>query len=868
VIELKNYRLSELKELLPRYLTDACHLTSEELYAIQNDRKSQHRILLVLDGFDELKQEPDSQTEAIKGQFRNCVETCGAEAWFAGQIKVVVTCRVRHLPDTSTEQRYFGFGARNEYRRRVMLPFSSAQIATYLIERTGTMENHLLSADTYLSVMAASPSIKAMVRNPFVLRLFTDALPELQKQGRVLESIKRYDIYKAFVTQWFVRETARLPAEIQGQLEVAAVGSSWKGTTKTTTKDMFEWYAATLANEMYRQDSLVVRLNTGLDSPAVAIWQGLEARVVQGLKERVAEHLTIRYRKSGAAEKVRLETENITDVDKYFARYHCEEVNKALHEVTTALEAFKVTSPLKQQGDVCSFIHKSFYEFFLAQAILHSAGADLPLSARVAQTLTCLSAAAGHELRRIQQEPQTLLFLQDIWIGNSTDPLIKRVIETLFAVIDVSKGLPEHGPAAANAITLLNWMETRLEHQSWKGIQIPGANLAYAFLTGSCLSGANLRGVKLFRANLQNVSFSRADLTNVNLAEYAPIAMEGGTVIAHDPTQRWFAVCNGKNVFQYDTERNGLIREPMIGHSDEVFCGAYSPDGKLVASGSDDKTIRQWVVASGEPFGPVLVGHSSWVNRVAYSPNGKLLASGSDDETIRQWDVATGEPFGPVLVGHTSWVSSVVYSPDGKLLASGSEDETIRQWDVATGEPFGPVLVGHISWIRSVAYSPDGKLLASGSDDKTIRQWDVATGEPFGPVFAGYTSCVNSVAYSPDGKLLVSGCLDKTIRQWDVATGEPFGPVLVGHTSWVRSVAYSSDGQYLISGGDDGLICMWTSGVYGDFSLLWSTRSAATPLRATGLRLAGAHGLRADQLAMLKDAGYVATNDAWKCKIM
>ena len=193
VIELKNHRLSEIKDLLPRYLMDTCHLTPEELVAIQNDQKPKHRILLVLDGFDELKQEADGQTDHVKKIFEDCLTACGASAWFAGQIKLVVTCRLRHLTDTSLEKQYFGHGAKKEFRHRVVLPFSSAQIATYLNERTETKaeDSHLLPAAKYVEVMDKSPSIKAMVRNPFVLRLFVDALPELEQQGCDLNAIKR-----------------------------------------------------------------------------------------------------------------------------------------------------------------------------------------------------------------------------------------------------------------------------------------------------------------------------------------------------------------------------------------------------------------------------------------------------------------------------------------------------------------------------------------------------------------------------------------------------------------------------------------------------------------------------------------------------
>jgi hypothetical protein len=118
-----------------------------------------------------------------------------------------------------------------------------------------------------------------------------------------------------------------------------------------------------------------------------------------------------------------------------------------------------------------------------------------------------------------------------------------------------------------------------------------------------------------------------------------------------------------------------------------------------------------------------LKGHESSVNSVGFSPDGKQLASGSEDKTIKIWDVTTGKVLN-TLKGHEGWVNSVGFSPDGKKLASGSADKTIKIWDVTTGKLLN-TLKGHESYVYSVGFSPDGKKLASGSEDKTIILWDL-----------------------------------------------------------------------------------------------------------------------------------------------
>lgn len=246
----------------------------------------------------------------------------------------------------------------------------------------------------------------------------------------------------------------------------------------------------------------------------------------------------------------------------------------------------------------------------------------------------------------------------------------------------------------------------------------------------------------------------------------------------------------------------------LRGHTNAVSTVAFNPDGKTLATGGLDNTIRLWNVATGKPLGSSLMGQSA-ISSVAFSPDGKILASGSAEGIIRLWDLTSGKQIGAPLTGLTEGVLSVALSPDGKTLAAGSSDNKIQLWDVATGKPLGSPLTGHSDAVTSVAFSPDGKILASGSSDRTIRLWNVASGDLIGEPFTGHTNAVTGVALSPDGKVLASGSFDKTIRLWDVASGKQIFEPFVGHSDNVLSVAFSREGTTLASGGADKIIWLW-----------------------------------------------------------
>ena len=249
---------------------------------------------------------------------------------------------------------------------------------------------------------------------------------------------------------------------------------------------------------------------------------------------------------------------------------------------------------------------------------------------------------------------------------------------------------------------------------------------------------------------------------------------------------------------------NFRLDQTLAGHSDSIMSIAFSPDGKRLASGSADKTIKVWDTQTGA-LKQTLTGHSNGVHSLEFSPDGRTLASGSDDKTIKLWEAQTGA-LKLTLPGHNSPVHTIAFSPDGKYLASGSTDKTIKLWDTQTGA-LRQTLTGHSDTVKHVAFSPDGKHLASGSDDKTIKVWDTQTGA-LKQTLTGHTGGVHAIAFSPDGKYLASGSIDMTIKFWDTQTGA-LKQTITGHSNGVHAVAFSPDGKHLASGSNDKTMKVW-----------------------------------------------------------
>jgi WD40 repeat protein/transcriptional regulator with XRE-family HTH domain len=292
---------------------------------------------------------------------------------------------------------------------------------------------------------------------------------------------------------------------------------------------------------------------------------------------------------------------------------------------------------------------------------------------------------------------------------------------------------------------------------------------------------------------------------------------------------------------------DGEITRPLktwTGHRELVWSLAYSPDGKFLATGSEEGTVKLWEVATGQCL-RVMIGHSEWVQSIAFSPDGQWLASGSGDRKVRVWEVATGQ-CRYILSEHNQWIWSVAFSPDGKLLASSGNDRCIKIWEMAGGRCLRTL--PQSIFVLITAFSPDGKYLAaSGGPNHAATVWDTATWETC-QLLTGHARKIWTLNFSPDSRLLATGSEDGVIKLWEVASGRNLR-TWAGHREWLRSLVFSPDERLLASAGEDGTIHLWSPARAESVAIFRSERPYER------LNLTGATGLNEAQRASLKALG-------------
>ncbi len=253
--------------------------------------------------------------------------------------------------------------------------------------------------------------------------------------------------------------------------------------------------------------------------------------------------------------------------------------------------------------------------------------------------------------------------------------------------------------------------------------------------------------------------------------------------------------------------KTGLYGQPGVAHRDMVHSLAFNPDGDLLASGGY-REVKVWRRPKDvQKFKLPAIARKA-VLAVAVSLDGKWLATGGDDGSLRLWNPATGKSVRK-LSGHKRAVNGLSFSPDGSKLVSGSADKTIRVWDIAKGKTLCQAQTA--AEVNAVTWIADGNQIASGGADYLIRVWyvDVAKKELAAlKEIKGHEGPVTSLAaLAPNGAQVISGSGDGTIRQWNIEDGQLIRKMK--HGGPVASVAVRNDGKRFASAGLNNIAKLW-----------------------------------------------------------
>ncbi|KAG0274123.1 hypothetical protein BGZ96_004487, partial [Linnemannia gamsii] len=665
------------------------------------------------------------------------------------------------------------------FQEAVIAPFSKEQIEDY-VDCYVPLEPRMWVTEDYMDKLTTIPNLLDLVKNPFLLTLCLEALPNVVHGKSDLSRLRvtRVQLYDTFVQHWL-------------------------GVNKRRLQD----------NKLDRGNQLAFDelLDDGFELNGIEFQQDLAAAIFREQEGRpVVDYSHKRDKNSWKA---------------------------AFFGPDNEITILRGVSLLSRVGTQHRFVHRSILEYFFSCTIYGPADSNNDIAPPPQFHPSNIN---KHPLSqtKLVAEPSIIQFLAE------RVKLNPGFEQQLLNLIEQSKANDYAACAAANALTILVKAGVSFIGSDLRGVQVPGADLTGGQFDSAQLQEADLTGANLTRSWIRQADLSKAQMEEVKFGELPYLEeVEGVISIAYSVDGKFLAIgLYSGNINIYDTI-NWTRTRTLKGHTSNVSGLAYSPSGEQLLSGSHDRTVQLWNCKTGSADF-ILEGHTGEVYAVAFSPAGKQVASASYDKTVRLWDSRTGfilfvlhghtrlvlsiaySPDGQNIVSggydktiltfntHTGemdlaleWTAAVfcvAYSPDGSRIISGHEDGYLLLWESATGESVKQ-LKGNGVRIHAIEVSPNGQWIASSSGNETVTLWEAHSLIPVS-VFVGHSDLIGSVMFSPNSLQLASGSYDKTVRLWDVTTAGAGLNLVTNQSNQVVSVAYSPEGRTLICGSYSGTV--------------------------------------------------------------
>ncbi|KAG9066466.1 hypothetical protein KI688_001692 [Linnemannia hyalina] len=716
---------------------------------IQNLRHH-HQLLLICDGYDEC-------------QFLSNLHTTN-ELNRSGQqdIKLIITCRTQYLgPDyrdrfvPSVAGEYHR-PANGRFHEAVIAPFTKNQIKTY-VEKYTPFEPQSWVAKDYMDRLETIPNLMDLVKNPFLLTLALEALPEVVEGSLDLSRFRvtRVQLYDIFVDHWLRVNKRRLHEQ--------RLDKSERETLYELQEDGFEKYAIKfqreLAVEIFKRqggrpvvDYVHKRDNTSWKAPffgpgtllALLELSKLDPQASQAAANAISilvragvqfngENLRgIRIPGAdltgGQFDSAQLCASDLTGVNLTKAWIRQAHFNAAQMDGVEfgELPYLKERLPI----DSCAFSPDGKLLAFCGDN--HSAPGRDKISVYDTETWKRIHSLQGHDSKIIGVafSPCSRYLVSGSWDGrlvlwNCETGVVNRIME---------------GHSAGTSAVAFSPCGKQVASVSLdKSLRLCDIN------TGACkvyVSDA---------ATLEPRSSWMSHIGNVTGVSFSP---DGQLIVS----------CGGDSLVKLWDSNTGALISVFTGHTKPVTSVEFSPDGSNIASSSHDHTVRLWEV---NPIGLSSQSSDSSDPRtgLAYSPDGRFLITGSFVGGVQQYNSETGD-VALVIPVRTRGSECVAYSPDGLRFISGSRGGDLTAWDTQTGKA-AFTMCGHARRVICVAFSPCGQQIASGGYDKTVRLWDARSGLLL-RVFSDHIGEILSIAFSRDGLKVASGSWGGDIRVWDV----------------------------------------------------------------------------------------------------